>query len=77
MAKWLYAEGNLHNIDCFQRIELCIIDLDDDLWAVRAFYVNSINEEIYVDLYTGDRADTIQAQGQLARWLQAPDIDYF
>lgn len=77
MAKWLYAEGNLYNTDCFQRIELCIIDLNDDLWAVRAFYIDNMKAEAYVDLYTGDRTDTIQAQGQIARWLQAPDLDYF
>lgn len=74
MAKWLYAGGKLYNTDCFQRIECRRIKSKPEVWAVRAYYINSSD---YVDLYMGDEDDTIQAQGRLARWLQAPDIDYF
>lgn len=79
MAKWLYAQGQLHNTDFFQRIEHCNIDSNTDLWVVRAFYASNIDSSRrrYVDLYTGDEEDTRQAQERLARWLQAPDIDYF
>lgn len=74
MAKWLYAGGKLYNTDRFKRIVCRRIKSEPELWAVRAYYVDSPD---YVDLYTGDEDDTIQAQGRLARWLQAPDIDYF
>lgn len=73
MAKWLYADGKLYNTDCFQKIELCLKS-NPRMWVIRAFYVNS---EAYVDLYTGDQDDAIQAQIRLSRWLQAPDLDYF
>ena len=79
MEKWLYAEGKLYNTDCFQRIECCRIKAKPELWAIRAFYVINTDSERrrYVDLYTGDEEDTRQAQERLARWLHAPDIDYF
>ena len=74
MAKWLYAEGKLYNTDCFQRIECCPIQSNPEMWAIRAYFVNS---NAFVDLYTGDKDDTTQAQERIARWLHAPDIDYF
>ena len=77
MAKWLYADGVLYNTDSFQKIDRHPISSRPELWAVRAFYVSDIRGEVYVHLYTGDEDETRQAQEQLARWLQAPDIDYF
>ena len=40
MSKWISIQGDLYNIDCFQKIEMLRPDTDrEDRWALRAFYI--------------------------------------